>query len=66
MERDNGFARLCLIDKVVVCDDSVVNGSFNFSKSATGNAENILVIEDAGIAEMFSAYVDSLVAQYRT
>jgi phosphatidylserine/phosphatidylglycerophosphate/cardiolipin synthase-like enzyme len=54
-----------LHDKVVVCDDTVVTGSFNFSKSATQNAENILVIEDAAIAEMFSNYIDALVAQYR-
>jgi phosphatidylserine/phosphatidylglycerophosphate/cardiolipin synthase-like enzyme len=55
-----------LHDKLVVCDDAVVTGSFNFSKSATQNAENVLVIKDSGIADMFSDYVDALVAQYRT
>jgi len=51
-------------NKVVVCDNAVVTGSFNFSRNATLNAENILVIHDAEIANQYSQYVDQLVAQY--
>jgi phosphatidylserine/phosphatidylglycerophosphate/cardiolipin synthase-like enzyme len=51
-------------DKVVVCDDAVLTGSFNFSRSATQNAENILVIHDKGLADRYSDYIDLLVKQY--
>ena len=51
-------------NKVVVCDDAVVTGSFNFSRSATQNAENILVIHDKGLADQYSDYIDQLVSQY--
>jgi phosphatidylserine/phosphatidylglycerophosphate/cardiolipin synthase-like enzyme len=39
-----------LQDKLVVCDDQVATGSFNFSKSATKNAENSLILHDAALA----------------
>lgn len=51
-------------NKVVVCDDAVVTGSFNFSRNATLNAENILVLHDAAVADQYSQYIDQLVAQY--
>jgi phosphatidylserine/phosphatidylglycerophosphate/cardiolipin synthase-like enzyme len=52
-------------NKVVVCDDSVATGSFNFSRNATKNAENSLIIGSTAIAEKYSAYIDDLVAAYR-
>ncbi len=51
-------------NKVVVCDDAVVTGSFNFSKNAAMNAENILVIHDAEIADQYSKYIDQLIEVY--
>lgn len=51
-------------NKVVVCDNAVVTGSFNFSRNATLNAENILVIHDATVADQYSQYIDQLVTQY--
>jgi phosphatidylserine/phosphatidylglycerophosphate/cardiolipin synthase-like enzyme len=51
-------------NKVVVCDDAVVTGSYNFSRNATLNAENILVIRHAGIAEQYSQYIDQIVTEY--
>jgi hypothetical protein len=36
-----------LQDKLVGCDDQVATGSFNFSKSATKNAENSLILYEA-------------------
>lgn len=51
-------------NKVVVCDDAVVTGSFNFSRNATMNAENMLVIHDAAIAGQYSRYIDQLIAVY--
>ncbi len=52
-------------NKVAVCDDTVVTGSFNFSHSATMNAENHIAIHDPGIANQYAAYIDSLIAKYR-
>lgn len=50
-------------NKVVVCDNAVLTGSFNFSRSAAENAENVLLIRDKAIADQYSDYIDQLVAQ---
>src|SRR5947209_3867801 len=52
-------------NKVLVIDDTVITGSYNFSRSAQFNAENILFIESAALAEAYSAYIDHLVEKYR-
>ena len=52
-------------NKVVVCDDVVVTGSFNFSRSATQNAENILVLPSKELADQYSAYIDERTAHYK-
>jgi phosphatidylserine/phosphatidylglycerophosphate/cardiolipin synthase-like enzyme len=52
-------------NKVLVIDDTVITGSYNFSRSAQFNAENILFIESAPLAEAYSAYIDRLVQKYR-
>ncbi len=46
--------------KVVVADDIVFTGSFNLSHSGEQNAENVLEIQDAELAERLSAYVDEV------
>lgn len=50
--------------KVTVCDDTVFVGSFNLSRSGEKNAENVLEIEDAGIADRLAAFVDEVRARY--
>ena len=52
-------------NKVLVIDDTVITGSYNFSRSAEFNAENILFIESAPLAETYSAYIDRLIQKYR-
>ncbi|MEO5717863.1 MAG: phospholipase D-like domain-containing protein, partial [Chthoniobacterales bacterium] len=52
-------------NKILVIDDTVVTGSYNFSRSATLNAENILFITNAPLAERYSAYIDHLRQKYR-
>src|SRR5437763_431547 len=52
-------------NKVLVVDDTVITGSYNFSRSAEFNAENILFIESAPIAERYSAYIDHLIQKYK-
>ena len=51
-------------NKVLVIDDTVITGSYNFSRSAQFNAENILFIESAPLAEAYGAYIDRLVKKY--
>jgi phosphatidylserine/phosphatidylglycerophosphate/cardiolipin synthase-like enzyme len=51
-------------NKVLVADDAVVTGSYNFSHSATQNAENCLVLADAGVADRYCSYIDGLVRHY--
>jgi phosphatidylserine/phosphatidylglycerophosphate/cardiolipin synthase-like enzyme len=51
-------------NKVVVCDDAVITGSYNLSNSATANAENLVVIEDSVVADRYSAYIDHLTQRY--
>jgi phosphatidylserine/phosphatidylglycerophosphate/cardiolipin synthase-like enzyme len=50
--------------KVTVCDDTVFVGSFNLSRSGEKNAENVLEIEDAAIADRLAAFVDEVRAKY--
>jgi phosphatidylserine/phosphatidylglycerophosphate/cardiolipin synthase-like enzyme len=51
-------------NKVLVIDNTVITGSYNFSRSAQFNAENILFIESAPLAEVYSAYIDHLIEKY--
>jgi phosphatidylserine/phosphatidylglycerophosphate/cardiolipin synthase-like enzyme len=51
-------------NKVVVCDDAVVTGSYNFSRSATQNAENMLLIQSKELADQYSAYIDEITNYY--
>jgi phosphatidylserine/phosphatidylglycerophosphate/cardiolipin synthase-like enzyme len=50
--------------KVCVCDDTTFVGSFNLSRSGEKNAENVLEIEDAGIADQLAAFIDAVRARY--
>jgi phosphatidylserine/phosphatidylglycerophosphate/cardiolipin synthase-like enzyme len=52
-------------NKVLVIDDTVITGSYNFSRSAQFNAENILFLESPALAETYSAYIDHLKAKYK-
>lgn len=52
-------------NKVLVIDDTVITGSYNFSRSAQLNSENILFVDSAPFAETYSAYIDHLIEKYR-
>lgn len=51
-------------NKIIVADDTVITGSYNFSRSAQVNAENLLMLESAALADEYSAYIDRLIARY--
>jgi phosphatidylserine/phosphatidylglycerophosphate/cardiolipin synthase-like enzyme len=50
--------------KVTVCDDIAFIGSFNLSHSGEQNAENVLEVHDAQVADRMAAYIDGVRARY--
>ena len=50
--------------KVTVADDTLFVGSFNLSHSGEQNAENVLEIADARLANQMAAFVDELRGRY--
>jgi phosphatidylserine/phosphatidylglycerophosphate/cardiolipin synthase-like enzyme len=51
-------------NKVMVVDDTVVTGSYNFSRHAQQNAENVLVIESAPLASVYRKYIADMMRKY--
>jgi len=51
-------------NKILIIDDTVITGSYNFSRSAQFNAENILFLESPALAETYSRYIDHLRTKY--
>ena len=50
--------------KVTVADDTVFLGSFNLSRSGEENAENVLEIAGAALADRLAAWIDGLRERY--
>ncbi|HEY6776114.1 MAG TPA: phospholipase D-like domain-containing protein [Thermoleophilaceae bacterium] len=50
--------------KVTVADDWVFAGSFNLSRSGERNAENVLEVHDAELADQMAGYIDSVRERY--
>ena len=50
--------------KVTVADDVVFLGSFNLSRSGEQNAESVLEIHDAALAERLATFVDEVRGRY--
>jgi phosphatidylserine/phosphatidylglycerophosphate/cardiolipin synthase-like enzyme len=50
--------------KVTIADDVVFVGSFNLSRSGEENAESVLEIHDASLADRLAGFVDEVRARY--
>ncbi len=50
--------------KVVVADDTTFVGSFNLSRSGERNAENVLEIRNAPIADLLATFIDGVRTRY--
>ncbi|HEV2952049.1 MAG TPA: phospholipase D-like domain-containing protein [Actinomycetota bacterium] len=50
--------------KVTVADDTVFAGSFNLSRSGEMNAENVLEVHDAELADQLAAFIDEVRERY--
>ncbi len=59
-----GTAHNFMHDKLIVADDIVVTGSFNFSNHARGNAENTILIKDKAVADAYDGYIKRIAARY--
>jgi phosphatidylserine/phosphatidylglycerophosphate/cardiolipin synthase-like enzyme len=51
--------------KLVVAGDEVLTGSYNASRGGAENAENVLHIRDADVAQRFAAFADQVAERYR-
>ncbi|MBV9065014.1 MAG: phosphatidylserine/phosphatidylglycerophosphate/cardiolipin synthase family protein [Methylobacteriaceae bacterium] len=51
--------------KLIVADDIVITGSFNFSNHARGNAENTLLVACPAMADAYGSWIKSLATRYR-
>src|SRR6185436_1565601 len=50
--------------KLTVADDVVFTGSFNLSRSGEMNAENVVELHDAELAEQLAVFVDQVRERY--
>jgi phosphatidylserine/phosphatidylglycerophosphate/cardiolipin synthase-like enzyme len=50
--------------KIAVVDNTVLTGSYNLSHAGETNAENLLELESAALADQFASYVDRVFARY--
>lgn len=50
--------------KATVADDTIFAGSFNLSRSGEMNAENVVELHDAELAERLAAYIDEVRSRY--
>jgi phosphatidylserine/phosphatidylglycerophosphate/cardiolipin synthase-like enzyme len=51
-------------NKVMVLDNVTITGSYNFSRHAQRNAENLLLITSVPLARTYRDYIASIVAKY--
>lgn len=51
-------------NKIMVVDDTVLTGSYNFSRHAQKNAENSLMITSAPLAESYRKYIKRITEMY--
>ncbi len=63
-QRGSSDAQNFMHNKVMVLDDLTISGSYNFSRHAQRNAENLLVIESQALAERYREYITRLMIRY--
>jgi phosphatidylserine/phosphatidylglycerophosphate/cardiolipin synthase-like enzyme len=52
-------------NKVMVLDDTVITGSYNFSRHAQANAENIVYMTSPAVAKTYRDYIHRIMTQYK-
>jgi phosphatidylserine/phosphatidylglycerophosphate/cardiolipin synthase-like enzyme len=51
-------------NKIMVVDDTVLTGSYNFSRHAQKNAENSVMVTSAPLAESYRKYIRRITEMY--
>lgn len=51
-------------NKLIVADNCVFTGSFNLSRHAMGNAENVILFKDKSVADAYRVYLTQLLSLY--
>ncbi len=51
-------------NKIIIVDDTVITGSYNFSRNAETNAENVLMIESQAVAADYRTMITHLAQRY--
>ncbi|HTG47534.1 MAG TPA: phospholipase D-like domain-containing protein [Actinomycetota bacterium] len=51
--------------KILVVDDEVLTGSFNFSRNGEENAENVLHLASEDLAVRFTGFIEAVAERYR-
>ena len=65
-EKHPEYAHNFMHNKLLVADDTIVTGSFNFSTNAMSNAENVISLTEPKLAKAFADYIDELAKRYGT
>ena len=65
-DKQPGLAHNFMHNKIVVADDTIVTGSFNFSANALHNAENVIALTHPALASGYADYIDGLIKRYRS
>lgn len=60
------YAHDFMHNKLLVADDTILTGSFNFSTNAMSNAENVISLTDPKLADALANYIDGLAKRYGT
>lgn len=51
-------------NKIMVLDDTVITGSYNFSRHAQANAENSIIIQSVALADTYRDYIHKITEKY--
>ncbi len=60
------YAHDFMHNKLLVADDTILTGSFNFSTNAMSNAENVISLTEPQLAKAVADYIDELAKRYGT
>lgn len=58
------YAHDFMHNKLLVADDTIITGSFNFSSNAMRNAENVVSLTEPKLADALANYIDGLEERY--
>jgi phosphatidylserine/phosphatidylglycerophosphate/cardiolipin synthase-like enzyme len=52
-------------NKILITDNDIATGSYNFSANAKRNAENQLHVHNSELADRYATHIDTITAAYQ-